>query len=728
MKYPFLKSLGLALILSAGWLFATAQTYQWNNVAMGGGGFVSAIITGKTERNLMYARTDVGGAYRWDSASVSWQPLLDWVSADQTGYLGVESLAIDPQAPNRLYMLVGISYFNGGKTAILSSSDNGKTFTVTDVTNQFKAHGNGMGRQNGERLQVDPNNSNILYCGTRQDGLFRSIDKGLHWQKLSSLDVSTTVNKNGISFVLIDPKSGTKGNASQIIYVGVSRASDKNLYVSTDGGKTFSGQIGTPTDFLPQKAALANDGYLYITYANGAGPSPVKNIEETMDNGAVWKLNTGSNEWTNITPKGFNRPFSGISIDPGNPKRIVVSTINTYIKQYTANGGKEVFGDRILISTNAGENWRDPIAEGMKLDENGVTWVNGTNMHWVGSVEFDPFNTKKIWLSSGQGIFSCADINANNPVFKFSSTGIEETVPMDLVSIPGGPLVSVIGDYDGFVHTNIKKYAPIHFPKMGSTNGIAYGGSNSKVLLRTGGRLYYSLDQGASWQQCISSAGTTGKIAVSADGNIFLHSPGRSKTTFRTTDNGRNWAACAGLDFSNTLPVADLVNKNLFYAYNTQNGSFFSSTDGGSQFSVTANIAAHGSRIIRAVPGKEGHIWAALNEAGLVCSYNGGKSFKEIKNVTNCAAVGFGKAARGNNYPAVFIWGVVNNSEGCFMSSDEGNSWVRINDKAHQYGGIGNGRFIMGDMNIYGRVYMSTAGRGIAYGEMVKQQGYIAAD
>ena len=42
----------------------SAQTYKWGNVAMGGGGFVDGIITSKTEENLMYARTDVGGAYR----------------------------------------------------------------------------------------------------------------------------------------------------------------------------------------------------------------------------------------------------------------------------------------------------------------------------------------------------------------------------------------------------------------------------------------------------------------------------------------------------------------------------------------------------------------------------------------------------------------------------------------------------------------------------------------
>ncbi|HTF80404.1 MAG TPA: hypothetical protein VL947_01720, partial [Cytophagales bacterium] len=74
-----------------------AQAYRWGSVAIGGGGFVSAIVTSKSQPNTMYARTDVGGAYRWDATTASWIPLNDWASQDETGYLGVESIAIDPK-------------------------------------------------------------------------------------------------------------------------------------------------------------------------------------------------------------------------------------------------------------------------------------------------------------------------------------------------------------------------------------------------------------------------------------------------------------------------------------------------------------------------------------------------------------------------------------------------------------------------------------------------------
>jgi hypothetical protein len=62
-----------------------AAAYSWGNVAIGGGGFVSAVIPSKTESGVVYARTDVGGAYRWDNASGRGVSLLDGVAEDQVG-------------------------------------------------------------------------------------------------------------------------------------------------------------------------------------------------------------------------------------------------------------------------------------------------------------------------------------------------------------------------------------------------------------------------------------------------------------------------------------------------------------------------------------------------------------------------------------------------------------------------------------------------------------------
>ncbi|GAL86787.1 xyloglucanase [Sporocytophaga myxococcoides] len=691
---------------------AIAQaTNTWKNVAIGAGGFVSSIITSKTEANLVYARTDVGGAYRWDPVKNVWIPLTDWVSDSETGYLGVEALAIDPQDSKKVYMLVGIDYFNGGKTAILRSSDYGNTFSVTEVTAQFKAHGNGMGRQNGEKLVVDPNLSTLLFCGTRRNGLFKSTNSGATWSKVSALNVASTPNDNGISFVLIDPASGTKGSASKTIFAGVSRTGT-NLYVSKDGGATFNAISGGPTDFMPQRAVLAADGNLFITYANGAGPHGHWSAPEPMDDGAIWKYNTKTGTWTNVTPSGYARAFAGICVDPNNSNRLVASTINTYLPHNNA------WGDRIFLSTNGGTSWTDLFAGGMTLDANGCPWIANQAIHWAGSIEFDPFNTAKVWVTSGNGVFKTENVNASKTTWKFMQNGLEETVPLDMVSIPGGPLVSAIGDYDGFVHTDITKYYSRHTPNTGTTTGIAFASKNTSVMLRVGNDMYYSTNQGGSWTKCDKNglSGVKGSVAISADGKVFLACPENSSTTYRSTDNGNSWTACSGINITGAFPVADAENPKKFYAFNESSGTMLVSTDGGVSFSTSGNAGSGGSRVIRSAPGKEGHLWVPLWN-GLVRSTNSGQTFTKVNNVTYCGAVGLGKEAPGKSYPTIYIWGTINNVIGVYRSVDEGATWVRVNDNEHEFGGPGNAKMVLGDMNVYGRVYMSTAGRGIVYTE-----------
>jgi xyloglucan-specific exo-beta-1,4-glucanase len=95
-------------------------------------------------------------------------------------------------------------------------------------------------------------------------------------------------------------------------------------------------------------------------------------------------------------------------------------------------------------------------------------------------------------------------------------------------------------------------------------------------------------------------------------------------------------------------------------------------------------------------------------------STNSGTSFVQIANVSNCAGIGFGKAATAGGYPTIFIWGTVNGMHGLFRSTDTGNSWLQVNDWSHQYGA--DGGIVSGDMNTFGVVYMSTGGRGLAVG------------
>ena len=744
----------------------TAEAYNWNSVAIGGGGFVSGIVTSKTQAGLMYARTDVGGAYRWDVTANRWIPLMDFASDQEQGMLGVESLALDPQNSATVYAYCGINYFNNGRSFILRSTNYGDSWTVIDVTNQFKAHGNGMGRGNGEKLQVDPSNSSTLYLGTRSNGLFKSTNSGTTWTSLSGLPVTATPNGNGISFVHVDNTSAS-GGSSQRIFVGISRGYTQNLYRSDDAGATFTpvdnANLGVgvipatgSTGLMPQRAVQVG-GNLYISYGNGSGPyGTTFNANGTMpasaepyDKGQIWKYNIAAGTWTNITPvfsttgtTSRNRAFGGISVDRNNPNRIIISTANDYLQQGPTSSSP--YGDRFYLTTDGGTTWTDLVTRGYSLNPDGVTWVTTSSIHWAGCIEFDPFVPNRALVTSGNGIYVNDDLTSTAGVWKFYVKGLEETVPLNAVSIPNGPLVSVIGDYDGFRHADPAQYAPIHQPRIGTSSGLDFATLSPSKLVRVGNRsgsnessaLLYSTDMGLTWTRTATMNGSGGQVALSADGSVLLHSPtngvvapngtnpgfpapANNTLTYRSTDNGATWTPSTGIPttFTSHRPVADAVNSNKFYIHNTSNGTMLVSTDGGVSFAAAGSVGSNnGSKIIRTIPGREGHLWVALYGGGLTRSTNSGTTFTKLTNVTSCDAVGFGKAASASSYETLFIYGTVGGVRGIFRSTDEGATWLRVNDDAHEYGGPANGQFVMGDRNVYGRVYMSTAGRGIIYG------------
>src|SRR5215208_6868606 len=160
--FPFF--IALMLLVSPSHVFAQAA-YTWRNVQVYGGGFISGIVFNQAEANLVYVRTDIGGAYRLDNATGRWVPLLDSISWDDWNLTGVVSVATDPVNPNNVYIAAG-TYTNEWTSqngAILRSTNRGATWQRTILP--FKLGGNMPGRGPGERLVVDPNRNSVIYLG-----------------------------------------------------------------------------------------------------------------------------------------------------------------------------------------------------------------------------------------------------------------------------------------------------------------------------------------------------------------------------------------------------------------------------------------------------------------------------------------------------------------------------------------------------------------------------------
>ena len=687
--------------------------FTFSQVAMGGGGFVSGVFA-TSEEGLYYARTDVGGSYRYNKDTQKWEAMSYDISEEDRGLLGIDGLAFGEKDPNRVYMLAGTEYFSNGLTCLLYSDDYGKTWNRTDLTEMIKAHGNGMGRGNGERIAVDPKNSDIVYVGGRTGGMVKSTDGGKTFTALDMGTNTSTSNGNGICSIIIDPKSGDD-SACTTIYAAISRTQEDNLYKSTDGGATWNPVADAPKGFFTQRMKYNGDGKIAITYASAEGP-----WNNNRTSGGIRLLDMSNDTFTDITP--VKKSYGDIVIDPANPDRMVACTENIYVPQ--PNGQ---FGDEFYVTTDGGKNWT-LLNEKMKMSDGGVEWISTASMHWCSSMAIDPNNTNKVMVVSGNGIFTCDNIWEESPEFSFFAKGIEETVPYDIISIPGGKLVSVIGDYDGFAQDNAEEYGVVHSSVAGSMTGLAVAAKATDTWVKCGGDeekpgFWYTLDAGKTWNNVKYSPLENNKIAyggyvgVSADGKRFFWAPGNDSSIYYSDDLGKTWTKSEGGVGAKKI-ICDPVNPD--YVYAASGGAFFYSEDGGKTFTQNMTLSIFTAARPVVAPGKEGVVYYPA--MGLQVSTDYGKTFTRMDTLAACMAVGLGKGKTDSDPYTIFVWGKPTNDDpmGLYWSEDEGKTWSRANDDEHQFGGPGNGYFVAGDMNTYGRVYMSTVGLGVVYGDLVQ--------
>ncbi|HSY38527.1 MAG TPA: sialidase family protein, partial [Polyangia bacterium] len=667
--------------------------------------------------------------------------MLDWVPYADLNLMGVESIAVDPADPSKVYLAAGT--YTAPEVpdgAILRSADQGQTWERTNVPIKFG--GNEGGRGNGERMAVDPNDGRVLFLGTRKSGLWKSADGAVTWAKVATfpkhvLQLSAeeaklspwiSAGRSSIVFVVFDPSSGGKGNASRTLYAGVSVMGKPGLFRSNDAGATWKPVPGQPTKYRPNHAVLASDGSLFISYGTDPGPMP-------MVDGAVWKLNTRSGAWTNVTPDkpDAQRKFGygAVSVDAHNPKVLIASSF------YRPKG------EELFRSTDGGATWKGVFASGGVYDYALAPYVKDTDIHWLFDIELDPSNGEHAMFTTGYGgweTYDLGNLDKNLPThWSVMSPGIEETVALALYSpTEGAPLVTAIGDYSGFVHQDLDKPAPDGNPKppfLGNTKDVSGGENNPMVIVRVGRarhtendkNLGYSTDGGKTWHAPAalpSPNASEGDIAVSADGAIWVWTP-REQVAYVTSDRGASWTACAGLPKA-TRVVADRVNPKRFYAMALFDGKLFESVDGAAHFTERPLVLPDGlpkrggggkdNRTDRgddrggqdrlyATPGKEGDLWLASYD-GLYHSPAAGKDFVRTPAVEQIHAFGFGKAAPHAKLPALYLVGTVEGpceaprcsrgaslgvspgqgQRGFFRSTDGGATWLRINDDQHQWG------------------------------------------
>jgi xyloglucan-specific exo-beta-1,4-glucanase len=695
-------------------LAAAAASGTWQNVGIGGGGFVTGLIIHPKERDVAYARTDVGGFFRWDAAGGRWLPLQDWMGDDQKNDYGGEAMAIDPNNADAVYIATGLYPSRPGK--LYKSSDKGASWRLFSPPDwAVTMRGGGDKRWAGERLAVSPHDARIVLFGSRSDGLWRTEDDGASWTQIK---IGAPAQDIGIVSVVFDP------GRSGIAYAAVH---GDGVYRSSDSGKTWQKLDYGPTQAM--RLSVAGNGTLWTTHRSG-----VSVFDPNGALGNAWY-------WLDRTPLARATIYSGVAVNPLNASEIVVASAEGQASLYHSSDSGRTWQERAWAFNSA------PVPWYAQLDSE-QAWYRS----WISALAFDPHRDGELWSSNWFQVARTADVRQSTVTWTPLVRNLEVVVNLDLIELRDGTLLTGHADTASFRHGNgLTDFPSEKLSRVGSqTNpwnySMAFADSklNPSRVLQVGFTLYgsdnsnsgliRSDDGGRTWSQQMQwatqgNAGRPTKLALSPtnDGNIVV---ARESATAQYTTDGATWRDVTGLPPGPSVyqwgrPLAaDGASAGTFYYYAADEAKVYRSTDGGASFAVAAANLPNNDRNnikgnLKTPPGVAGEVWLGLGDNGLYRSRDRGATFSKVGAVERARVFGFGRAAAGKAEPALYLHGRVNGVDGIWMSEDSGATWANIQSDSVKVGA--EPMTLEASPVQAGRVYIGTAGRGVYFFDAAKR-------
>jgi len=296
--------------------------------------------------SLVLAGVAVGQQTPYSSATISGLNARNIGSATMSGR--VAALAANRESSGKLTIFVGAA--SGG---VWKSEDGGTHYRPVFDEQPVQSIG---------ALALDPKDPKNVWAGTGEpwvrnsvsigDGIYKSTDGGETWNKAG------LPNSERISQIIISPKS------SNTVYAAVpgalwSDSSDRGLYKTTDGGKTWDlilkgSNLSTGASTIAMDPTNPNIVFAGLwdfrrkgwTYRSG-GETPNdpsgSGLFRTTDGGATWK------EITPEANKGFpKKPYGrlAVAIAPSNPKRVYAFVESTDSALFVSDDGGQTWAQR----------------------------------------------------------------------------------------------------------------------------------------------------------------------------------------------------------------------------------------------------------------------------------------------------------------------------------------------------------------------------------------------
>ena len=546
--------------------------YEYKNLPIPGGGYVTGFLYHKKEKDLLYVRTDIGGTYRFDTENQRWISLIPHVTMENLSESFPISVAVDDNRPEMLYIACGVNAEKSGVLAI--SEDYGESFRYERIP--VMVHGNLIVGTAGVTTMDEQKNM-------RGHSLYVSYDKGASFEKMPQPE---------------------------------SRKID-----------------GCRLDGLVAQRWCVDERYLYITFASTGRLSYVLKNGYSCDSGdtidgriARYEFDTNGKigAFCEITPISqspvLDYGFSGISTSLQTHGLLLASTI------------AKDDGDSVFLSRDYGASWQQILydlevgeirfrAPYMRPECNG----GHSLIHWLSDIQINPFDDNEAWFNTGTGVFRTQNLKDKDCFFTDWNDGLEETVHLNVYSMPKGDIqvIDILGDLGGFAFADLDTPCDNSFADDEGNRYITcinadFSDEHPEWLVvtprgnwtgKTKGGLILSKDQGKTFERLAMPFGLTkdldealhnmecpnvnsGWVAMSPDGSniVWAVAEGIELPVVRlmvSQDGGKTFQCCKVYEKSGAQKLtgkvkvySDRVDSRLFYGFGEQS-DFYISKDGG---------------------------------------------------------------------------------------------------------------------------------------------------
>ena len=366
------------LLLSAVFAFAQSvdpkyfNAMQWRCIGPHRGGRTVGAVGVPSQPNVFYIGVNNGGVWKTNDFGHTWKPIFD----DQpTGSIG--DVVVSPSNPNVIYVGSGeglqrpdLSVGDG----IYKSADGGKTWNNIGLKNAQQIGGLAIDPTNENRLFVAA--LGRPYGANEERGVYRTVDGGKTWERVLYKDENTgavqvTIDPNNSNIVYANMWAGRQGPWEN----GAWNGKESGLYKSIDGGTTWK-KLTTGLPSTEQGLgrigfciAPSNSNRLYATVDAGK----FGGIYRSDDAGESWtNINADERFW------GRGSDFAEVKVDPANADIVYTAAVVVWKsvdagKTFTAFRGAPGGDDYHRIWINPNNNKIILIAS----DQGAIISVNG---------------------------------------------------------------------------------------------------------------------------------------------------------------------------------------------------------------------------------------------------------------------------------------------------------------------------------------------------------------